>query len=128
MNMRSLLDIKAANGWILVTSVAANLVWTLFSLMIGYYFLGDGDQDVLFLQVAILLSTFIGPFVIGWICGWLAFDDRGPTYGVVGALGSVVIILATFLAIGGVAILLSISALAGGFNGGTLSVYRIKKK
>ncbi len=128
MNMRSLLDIRAANGWILVTSVAANLVWTLFSLMIGYYFLGDGDQDVLLLQVAILLSSFIGPFVIGWICGWLAFDDRGPTYGVFGALGSVVIILATFLAIGGVAILLSISALAGGFNGGTLSVYRIKKK
>ena len=122
------MDIRAANGWILVTSVAANLVWTLFSLMIGYYFLGDGDQDVLLLQVAILLSSFIGPFVIGWICGWLAFDDRGPTYGVFGALGSVVIILATFLAIGGVAILLSISALAGGFNGGLLSVYRIKKK
>jgi hypothetical protein len=79
-------------------------------------------------QVGLLLSEFIGPFIIGWFCGWLAFDDRGATYGVIGALESVFMILLTLLASGGVAILLSITSLAGGFNGGALTRYRGKRK
>lgn len=128
MNLKKLFDIRNANHWILALSVAANLVWSLFSLMIGYYLLADGDQAIFLLQAAVLLSSFIGPLIVGWLCGWLAFDDRGPTYGVIGALGSVAIILVTFLSTGGIAILLSIAALAGGFNGGMLSLYSVKKK
>jgi hypothetical protein len=63
--------------------------------------------------MGLLLSKVIGPFIIGWFCGWLAFDDRGATYGVVGALGSALFILLTLLASGVIAILLSIAALAG---------------
>jgi hypothetical protein len=66
--------------------------------------------------------------LIGWLCGRLAYDHRGPTYGIVGAMGSVAIILLTLLANGWIAIILSIVALAGGFNGGTLSSYRRKRK
>ena len=71
---------------------------------------------------------FLSSYGLTWVCGWLAFDDRGPTYGVIGALGSVLIILITLLASGLIAILLTIVALAGGFNGGLLSLYRGRRK
>jgi hypothetical protein len=74
--------------------------------------------------VGLFIGEFSGAFLIGWFCGWLAFDDRGATYGVVGALGSVFMILLTLLASGGIAILLSVAALAGGFNGGAITRYR----
>ena len=128
MNSRSIFDIRNANGWILATSIAANMAWSIFSLLIAYYFLSDSEEAVFLMQIAVLLSAFGGPFIIGWLCGWLAFDDRGVTYGAVGALGSVLVILFTFLASGGIAILLSIAALAGGFNGGVLTRYRVRKK
>ena len=79
-------------------------------------------------QAGLLISEFIGPFLIGWFCGWLAFDDRGATYGVMGALGSVFIILLTLLASGGIVIMLSIAALAGGFNGGAITRYRGRRE
>ena len=87
-----------------------------------------GDGDVGMAYVGLLIGEFIGPFVIGWFCGWLAFDDRGATYGIVGALGSVLMILLTLLASGWIAIFMSVVALAGGFNGGTLSRYRGKRR
>jgi hypothetical protein len=128
MNLKSLFDVRSTNGWILALSVAANLMWSLFTLLIGFYLISGKSVAIVLLQVGLLLGMFIGPFIIGWLCGWLAFDDRGPTYGVIGALGSVAIILVTFLATGGIAILLSIAALAGGFNGGMLSLYSVKNK
>ena len=74
-----------------------------------------------------MITEFIGSSLIGWCCGWLAFDERGATYGVIGAVGSVLMILLTLLASGWIAILLAIAALAGGFNGGTISRYRGKR-
>ena len=65
-----------------------------------------------------------GLLALGWFCGWLAFDDRGATYGLIGALGSVFMILLYLLASGAIAFILSIAALAGGFNGGALTRYR----
>ena len=128
MHRKSLLDVRGTNGWILAMGVAANLVWSFFTLVIAFYSLDVSGSAIDSVQVGLLISEFIGPLVIGWFCGWLAFDDRGATYGIVGALGSVFIILLTLLASGGIAILLSVAALAGGFNGGALTRYRGKGK
>ena len=124
MNRKSLFDVRGANGWIIALGVAANLLWSFFTLIIAFYILDVSGGTIDTVQVGLLLSEFIGPFIIGWFCGWLAFDDRGATYGVVGALGSVLMILFTLLASGLIAILLSIAALAGGFNGGAITRYR----
>ena len=128
MNRKSLFDLRGANGWIIALAVAANLLWSFFTLIIAFYILDVSGGTIETVQVGLLLSEFIGPFIIGWFCGWLAFDDRGATYGVVGALGSVLIILLTLLASGVIAILLSIAALAGGFNGGAITRYRGRRK
>ncbi len=128
MNRKSLFDIRGANGWIIALGVAANLLWSFFTFVVAFYILDVHDDSIETVQVGLLLSEFIGPFLIGWFCGWLAFDDRGATYGVFGALGSVFMILLTLLASGGIAMLLSIAALAGGFNGGALTRYRGKRQ
>ena len=129
MNWKSIFKIRGTNYWILALSVAANLLWSFFVLVIAFIFLLEAGNGVVGqAYVGLLLGEFIGPFVIGWFCGWLAFDDRGATYGVMGAFGSVLIILLTLLASGWIAILLSIAALAGGFNGGAISRYRGKRQ
>ena len=127
-NWKSIFMIHGTNYWILALSAAANLLWSFFVLVIAFIFLleaGDGDADQVY--VGLMIGEFAGPFLIGWFCGWLAFDDRGATYGVIGAFGSVLMILLTLLASGWIAILLSIAALAGGFNGGAISRYRGKR-
>ena len=128
MNRKSLFDVRGANGWIMALGVAANLLWSFFTLIIAFYILDVSGGTIETVQVGLLLSEFLGPFIIAWFCGWLAFDDRGATYGVVGAIGSVLIILLTLLASGVIAILLSIAALAGGFNGGAITRYRGRRK
>ena len=129
MNLKSVFNIQGTNFWIVALSVAANLLWSFFVMVLSIILVLDsGEGEVNPAYVGLILGEFVGPFLIGWFCGWLAFDDRGPTYGVVGALGSVVVILFTLLASGWIALLLSVVAFAGGFNGGTLSRYRGKSK
>ncbi len=128
MHRKSFLDFRGTNGWILALGVAANLVWSFFTLLIAFYLLDVSGEAIDAVQVGLLISEFIGPLGIGWFCGWLAFDDRGATYGLIGALGSVFMILLYLLTSGGIAILFSIAALAGGFNGGALTRYRGKRQ
>jgi hypothetical protein len=128
MNWKSLFDIRSTNTWILALSIMANLVWSFFALLIAFYIADIGKADTGLVQIVLLISEFIGPLSIGWYCGWLAFDDRGATYGLIGALGSVFIILLYLFTSGGIAIILSIAALAGGFNGGAITRYRGKSK
>jgi len=128
VNRNSLFNIRGANGWVIAMGVVANLLWSFFTLIIAFYALDVSGGTIEKVQVGLLISEFMGPVIIGWFCGWLAFDHRGATYGVVGALGSVFILLLTLLASGGIAILLSIAALAGGFNGGAITRYRGRHK
>ena len=128
MNPKSIFEIRGTNGWIIALGVAANLLWSFFTLVNALYILDVRAESVEAVQVGLLFSEFIGAFIIGWFCGWLVFDHRGETYGVVGALGSVFMILLTLLASGGIAILLSIAALAGGFNGGVITRYRGRRR
>jgi hypothetical protein len=79
VNRKSLFDVRGANGWIIALGVAANLLWSFFTLIIAFYILDVSGGTIETVQVGLLLSEFIGPFIIGWFCGWLAFDDRGMT-------------------------------------------------
>ena len=128
MNRKSIFDVRSANGWIIALGVAANLLWSFFTFIIAFYILDVRGGTIETVQVGLLIGEFIGSFLIGWFCGWLAFDDHGTTYGIAGALGSVFMILVTLLASGVIAIMLSIAALAGGFNGGAITRYRSGRK
>ena len=103
MNLKSLFNLRKTNNWIVALSILLNLFWSFFVMIIAFLVLDVGDRSAVGVQAGLLLFEFIGPFIIGWFCGWLAFDDRGPTYGVIGAFGSVVVILVTLLASGSIA-------------------------
>ena len=128
MNRKTIFDVRGANGWIISLSVVANLLWSFFTFIIAFYALDVSGKSIEAVQVGLLIGEFIGPLLIGWFCGWMAFDDRGAMYGVMGALGSVFMIMLTLLASGGITIMLSIAALAGGFNGGAITHYRDSRK
>jgi hypothetical protein len=127
-NFKSLFNVRDTNTWILALSIVANIVWSFFILIMGFYILDVSEGLPGRVQIGLMLAEFTGAFLIGGFCGWLAFDDRGPTYGVIGGLGSVLMIIITLGASGGIAFMLSIVSLAGGFNGGALSRYRGKRK
>jgi hypothetical protein len=77
VNRKSIFDIRGANGWIIALGVVANLLWSFFTLIIAFYILDVSRGTIETVQVGLLISEFIGPFIIGWFCGWLAFDDLG---------------------------------------------------
>ena len=128
MNFKQIFNPKGTNYWIIAMAFAANLLLAFFILLFSFVALDFDVQKSDAVQVGLMLAFFIGPFMVGWISGWIAFDDRGPTYGVLGSLGSVIAILVTLLASGVFAILIAIVAIAGGFNGGTLSRSRSRRK
>jgi len=128
MDRKSIFTIKGTNIWILCTSIAGNLLFSFFVLIISFLLLGRGDEMASTVQIILLLCEFIVPFVIGWFSGWLAFDDRGPTYGIYGGMASALIVLITLLPNSLVSIMIAIAAIAGGFNGGFLSRYRPRGK
>ncbi|MFN2236599.1 MAG: hypothetical protein ACK2U1_20405, partial [Anaerolineales bacterium] len=80
MNWKSIFTIRGTNYWILVMGIAANLLWSFFALVIAFMFLLEtSEENVSLAYVGLMIGEFVGPLLIGWFCGWLAFDDRGAT-------------------------------------------------
>ncbi len=129
MNFKALFNPQGANPWYLVSSFLLNFLWTGASLVIAYYFLEKSAQDGGWLQLTVMVSVFVGSLISGLLIGRLAQDNRGPTYGLLGSLGSAGISLFFFATIGGIfGIMLAVIALAGGLNGGLLSLRKPVKK
>ncbi|UCC61517.1 MAG: hypothetical protein JSV36_11975 [Anaerolineae bacterium] len=124
MNWKQIFDLRGTNLWLIGASVGWNVIWTFVTLFVAYRALGGDESAVSVVQLALMLSEFAGPFLCGWLTGRLAADGRGPTYGVVGSLSSVVLILIVLLPSGILGFLVAVVALAGGLNGGLLSQSR----
>jgi|WetSurMetagenome_2_1015567.scaffolds.fasta_scaffold679527_1 hypothetical protein len=123
MSFKRLFNIKGLNLWYLASAVALNLFWTLFmALIISMLFLKQFQGGTTTIQLILMVATFLGPFLIGWIVGALAADGRGPTYGVYGSLGSIVVLVIVALPTGLLGIMLIVAAFSGGLNGGLYSI------
>lgn len=125
MIFRNIFNFRGINFWHLANSVGWNILWTGASLLIIFFGLGKSQQGFLLLQIGLMVSIFVGPLIAGFLFGHLAADGRGLTYGVVGSLGSVVLSLIFILPSGGfLGLMLAVIAIAGGLNGGLLSLRR----
>ncbi len=124
MNWKALIDLRGLNYWLLASAVSLNLLWTFGVLAIVFRVLTINAQSVANVQVGLMMGIFIGAFVIGWLIGKWAGDNRGPTYGLIGSLGSVGLVLFVVLPAGVLGLLVAIMALAGGLNGGLASLKR----
>jgi hypothetical protein len=123
MNWKQIFNLRGTNLWLIGAGVGLNVSWMFATFLIAYRVLGR-SQNIVVVQLALMISAFVGPFLNGWLTGRLAADGRGPTYGAIGSLGSVVLILIVLLPSGILGLLVAIVALAGGLNGGLLSQRR----
>lgn len=126
MDWKYLFNLKGINFWLLGSGIGLNLIWTFVTLMASFAILNENPEMIPMVQVGMMLGILIGNFATGWITGKMADDNRGPTYGLICSLGSVALIIFVVLPGGIMGILLAAMALAGGFNGGLLSIRRYK--
>jgi hypothetical protein len=125
MSFNRLFNIKGLNTWYLASAIGLNLLWTLLmSLVLSTIFLKQANASIAAFQLSIMIGSFLGPFLVGWVVGKLAADGRGPTYGVYGSLGSIVILAIVALPTGLLGLMLMIAAFSGGLNGGLFSLRR----
>lgn len=124
MAFRRLLRLKDINMWFLASAVALNVFWTLLvTVVFSLLFLRGMQGADMVLQALMIAASFLGPFLTGWIVGTLARDSRGPAYGMVGSLGSIVVLLFVAVPTAGLfGLMMVIVAAAGGFNGGMISL------
>jgi MFS family permease len=116
--------LRGINFWWLASGVGLNLSWAVVVLLFIFRVLSAGIDTVENMQLVLMVGFFIGPLVIGWLIGRWADDGRGPTYGLIGSIGSLVLILYAVLPSGPLGLLVALVALAGGLNGGLLSQRR----
>jgi len=124
MNWRQLFNLRSTNLWLIGVGIGWNVVWTFVTLLIAFRVLSRNESMVPAIQLMLMVSAFLGPFLSGWFTGRLAADGRGPTYGVIGSLVSVVLTLVVLVPSGILGLLVAVVALAGGLNGGLLSQRR----
>ena len=125
MSLKRLLDLKGLNLWYLASAIALNLFWTLLvALFVSMLFIKQIKSGVSTVQMILMVVTFLGPFLIGWLVSSMAADGRGPTYGVYGSLGSIIVLVLVALPVGMLGIMLVFIAVAGGLNGGLFSLRR----
>ena len=123
MNWKKIIDPKGSNMWVLASTISWNVLWTLLTLFITYTTLSGESKALTTYQLGIMISLFIGAFLGGWVGGKIGADNRGPTYGVLGSLGSVVPVVIALVPAGGVfGILVAAITIAAGLNGGLLSI------
>jgi hypothetical protein len=102
------------------------MIWTFVTLMVSYGVLTQTGPAVETLQIGMMVSILVGNFLTGWLIGRMADDNRGPTYGLLSSLGSLVLIFFVVLPTGILGLLVAAMAIAGGLNGGILSLRRYK--
>ena len=128
MNFNQLFDLRGLNYWMLASALGLNAVWTLLIFIISLQFLLAGGSNVGTVQLIVLAGLFLGHFMVAWLVGRWSADLRGPSYGLIGSISSVIIALIVFVPGGGTFGLLAAAvALAGGFNGGLLSLPRVPR-
>ena len=128
MNWKRLVDLRGTNLWLIAAAVGCNVIWTSLTLFIGVFVLDSSESAILIVQLGLIVSEFLGPLLSGWLIGRMAADGRGPTYGVIGSLGSVGLILFMLLPTGIIGLMVAVVALAGGLNGGLLSEGRRRRR
>jgi len=124
MNWRQLLNLRGINFWWLGSAIGLNGIWTLITLFFAFRLLSIDASAADTVQLGLMISAFLGTFVVGWFTGRMADDGRGPTYGLVGSLGSLALVLFVLVPTGIVGLLVAGTVVAGGLNGGLLSQRR----
>ena len=120
--MQKLFRLKGLNYILLGVALSLNFFWALLLVMAGYLFINENQSMVDLLQVGMLVASFLGPFWIGWVVAKIAADLHGPTYGLFGSLGGLVLVALVLIPSGIFGFLMALTTLLGGVNGGIFAM------
>jgi sugar phosphate permease len=125
MNWKNLFRLRGLNGWLVAVCFGWSAIWAVASLAVTSLVLRADAGAAAVTQIGLMLSAFVGPLLCGWVTGRVAADGRGPTYGLISGLVSAALFGLALAPIGGIlGILMAAVSLAGGLNGGLLSLSR----
>ncbi len=131
MKIRKLLSLRGTKYAYIGLAMLANVIWIIFLLDVVLGDLARQAGIVSGLDIAMILGAFLGCALIAFIITLVAKDGRGPTYGIYGGLAGLVAVVILAYASGLLTVLVGLTALLGGFNGGMLGEgfrYSRKKK
>ena len=124
MNLKRLVSFDNLNWWLVVSGMGSNLILTaIVALAANAVASRQGtDSGATLSGIIMMLGTFLATFLTGFITGRMAQVNQ-TSYGIISCVGVVIIILLTApLSI--FTFIMLCMALAGGLNGGMLSVPR----
>ena len=122
MNWQKIFQLRGLNYWLVGSAIGWNILAGLTLLILSFQLLRleQGGFDII--QIIMIIGAFCVAAIGGYFAGKIAGDGRGPAYGVYGSLGGVVVFLYVLLSSGGLlGIIVAISAVLGGLNGGFMS-------
>jgi len=115
-----LFDLRGLKTWILILSFGLNLGLTFLLFTIVGNWLRQSGGSAEGVDIILMLGMFIISAFIGFGVTLQARDGRGPSYGVLGALGGFMVVTVLMFQSGLLAVLVALTALLGGYNGGVL--------
>lgn len=124
MNWNRLFNLQGLNLWLVAAGVGANLIWMFITLLVAYLGVAGGEHMTTPVQLGLLVSSFGGPFLVGFGLSRLAGDGRGPTYGLVSSLSALALAVVVLVPTGILGVMVAFVILAGGLNGGLVGERR----
>jgi len=120
MKLSKVLDLRGTKIAYLMLAMAGNVAMALvFFSMVDSLVARYGDL-VTGLDTTLMLGIFLGSLTVAFLVAVLAKDKRGLTYGVYGGLAGMIVIGLMTWKSGLLSALVSLMAVFGGFNGGSL--------
>ncbi len=129
MKLSKILDIRGTKIAFLLLAMAGNVAWALIFFGLVDSLVARYGDLVTGLDTTLMLGIFLGSLTVGFLVAIIAKDKRGLTYGVYGGLAGMIVIGLVTWKSGLLSALVSLMAVFGGFNGGSLGemFQRIRK-
>jgi hypothetical protein len=120
MKLSKILDLRGTKIAYLLLAVAGNVAMALLFFSLVDSLVARYGDLVTGLDTTMMLGIFLGSLTVGFLVAMIAKDKRGLTYGVYGGLAGMLVIGLMTWKSGLLSALVSLMAVFGGFNGGSL--------
>jgi len=120
MKLSKILDPRGTKIAYLLLAMAGNVAWALIFFSLVDSLVANYGDLMTGLDTTLMLGIFLGSLTIGFLVAIIAKDKRGLTYGVYGGLAGMIVIGLVTWKSGLLSALISLMAVFGGFNGGSL--------
>jgi hypothetical protein len=120
MKLSKVLDLRGTKIAYLMLAMAGNIAMALLFFSLVDSLVARYGDLVTGLDTTLMLGIFLGSLTVAFLVAMIAKDKRGLTYGVYGGLAGMIVIGLMTWKSGLLSALVSLMAVFGGFNGGSL--------